>query len=105
MMLPETERALKVLNDSLKLDPVGVSALMQSAFPINNDLLYSDLPLVVREDGRLGPIGLINGILNDPTTRIAAVVDDKSPNSCIIQIFIPVPRNLWREESPMKVAV
>jgi hypothetical protein len=86
--------ALDLLNKALVLDPEGISRLVHRREQCNEALLASDLPLVVSDNGELGLLGFLNGLFADPynRARIGAVIDDKNPDTCVVQKFVAVPR-------------
>lgn len=67
-MTPEQIQAvfIKVLNDAFKLDPKAMQALVELRIPCNQALC--DHPTIqVTNDGKVGLVGIINGILEELT--------------------------------------
>ncbi len=77
---PTAAEAIRILNDLLTLDRVGVSAAMLTRYPVNEAV--ADAPRVqVTPDCRLGWIGLLNALypaLPDGSGPIMAIVDGDS---------------------------
>lgn len=81
----QVERAARVLNEALSLDPVAVNALVSHRVPCNARL--ADHPTIqvgapaAGEPGNVGMLGVINGILGvdaESWGALVAIVDDKN---------------------------
>jgi hypothetical protein len=79
---------IDILNGALAIDPIAISKLVHFRVLLNDSLLKTDLPLLCNQNGEMGILGILNGLLfYEEPVRIAAVVDEDNPDMCIIQKF------------------
>lgn len=72
--------AVRVLNEAFEADPVAMAALINTRTPCNAKLL--DHPTIQCSDTDVGPLGIINGIVDRICgARVAAQFTDETPES------------------------
>lgn len=94
-----TSEAIALLNEALWLDPDAISKLIHFRVLLNDALVASDLPLITNEQDEMGLLGFLNGLFKDPDVRIAAVVDDQAPDTCLIREFVAVDREIFDDKA------
>ena len=80
------QEAVDVLNEALKMDREAIAKLINKRVKCNSDLISSNVEIVVTMDDKLGPLGLINGILIRQTgDRIVAVYEGRKLDYFILK--------------------
>jgi hypothetical protein len=79
-LMNDIHTAIRVLNEAFKADPVAISNMMGTRFSCSDTLADHPTIQVAAGDNapHVGPLGIINGVLEAMTgQRVAAVYDEK----------------------------